>query len=132
MTERLLLVPITFLIFWLGYQGLNQFIIFRRKRFGLQIEGFKLGSPAIIYFSSINCYPCQTLQRPVISSLKRELKKQLQVIEIDVIEHPDLTRLWGVLSLPTTYLLDSKGIPQRVNHGVISAERLKKQLKSIG
>jgi thiol-disulfide isomerase/thioredoxin len=131
MIERLVLVPIIFVIVWLLLRGFNQLSVFRRKQFALQLEGFELGSPAILYFSSMDCLPCQTVQRPVISTLKSELKKHLQVIEIDAIEHPELTSLWGVISLPTTYLLDSKGIPQRVNHGVVSAERLRKQLDSI-
>jgi hypothetical protein len=45
--------------------------------------------------------------------------------------NPQAASLWGVLSLPTTYILDHQGQPREVNYGVASTEKLKKQLLSI-
>ncbi|HLE53485.1 MAG TPA: hypothetical protein VI755_15570, partial [Anaerolineales bacterium] len=38
---------------------------------------------------------------------------------------------WGVLSVPTTFIIDRRGRPRRVNHGVASAEKLFKQIEDV-
>jgi hypothetical protein len=53
------------------------------------------------------------------------------VIEIDASLQPELASQWGVVSVPTTFILDSQGQPKHVNHGLTSAEKLLKQLNEI-
>jgi len=36
-----------------------------------------------------------------------------------------------VLSVPTTFIIDSQGRPRRVNHGVASAEKLLNQIEEV-
>ncbi len=60
------------------------------------------------------------------------LKDDLQLIEIDVTIQPNLADAWGVLSLPTTFIIDSIGQPRGVNHGVAMEEKLLAQLEKIG
>ena len=55
-------------------------------------------------------------------------KGLLQVLEMDATQEPDLASSWGVLSVPTTFLIDSRGKLRHVNHGVASAEKLLTQL----
>jgi hypothetical protein len=43
-----------------------------------------------------------------------------------------LRNTWGVLSLPTTFIIDMKGHPRGVNHGATRAARLIDQLNAIG
>jgi hypothetical protein len=58
-------------------------------------------------------------------------KDRLQIIEINAYESPELAKEWGVLSVPTTFILDIQGTPRQVNHGVASAEKLLEQLEHI-
>jgi len=60
------------------------------------------------------------------------LKDDIQLIEIDVTDQPNLTDAWGVLSLPTTFIIDSIGKPRGMNHGVATEEKLIAQLEKIG
>jgi hypothetical protein len=53
------------------------------------------------------------------------------VIEIDATARPDLAKTWGVMSVPTTFLLDARGQARYVNNGVTRAEKLMEQLKSL-
>jgi hypothetical protein len=53
------------------------------------------------------------------------------VIEIDATDRPDLAKAWGVMSVPTTFLLDSHGEARFVNHGVTRAATLIRQVRSL-
>ena len=82
----------------------------------------------LVYFTTPTCAPCKTIQRPAIESLKKILGSALQVIEIDASERPDLASRWGVLSVPTTFIIDPRGEVRHVNHGVVRAEKLLLQI----
>ena len=86
--------------------------------------------PKVVYFTTPDCAPCRTVQRPAIQRLKQTLGEQLDVVEINAVEQPDLARQWGVLSVPTTFILDRQGKPLHVNHGVTQTDKLLKQVQS--
>jgi len=88
------------------------------------------GRPALLYFTTPDCAPCRTVQRPAVQKVKQQLGDALEVVEINAQDQPDMARAWGVLSVPTTFVLDRSGKPLHVNHGVTSAEKLLRQMKS--
>jgi thioredoxin-like negative regulator of GroEL len=89
------------------------------------------GIPAILYFTSPNCAPCQYRQKPALSRLQSEMGDGVQVIEVNALDHPDAVTRWGVLSVPTTFVLDEQGQPRDVNYGVVGADVLKRQLQRV-
>jgi thiol-disulfide isomerase/thioredoxin len=93
------------------------------------IPEFQKGMPTIVYFTTPTCAPCKTIQRPAIESIKRIMGEKLQVVEIDASEQTHIAKEWGVISVPTTYVLDAKGKPRHVNHGVAPASKLIQQLE---
>lgn len=95
------------------------------------LASMRRGIPAILYFTTPMCAPCKTQQRPALQRLVTELGDQVQVIEVNALEHPDAADRWGVLSVPTTFILDSRGRPREINHGVAGADKLKQQLLKI-
>ena len=50
-------------------------------------------------------------------------------LEVDVENQPDLASHWGVLSVPTTFIIDLEGRPRRVNHGVARETKLRQQIE---
>jgi thioredoxin 1 len=90
---------------------------------------YQAGLPAIVYFTTSTCQPCKTIQRPIIEQLKTSYGKWFQVIEIDVTQQPEIAREWGVMSVPTTFVIDVTGKPRYVNHGIATAEKLLQQLE---
>jgi len=114
-------------IYWL----VNRAILARARGKRLGLESIQPGTPAILYFTTPTCAPCKTVQRPALARLKERLGDCLQVIEVDASARPDLADYWGVLSVPTTFIIDSQGRPRRVNHGLAGAERLLKQIEDV-
>lgn len=94
------------------------------------LEAFVPGQPGILYFTTPDCVPCRTQQRPAFRKLTEDLGVKVQIIEIDATQRPNLADYWGVLSVPTTFIIDSTLQPRGINHGVASAEKLKKQIES--
>lgn len=113
------------------YQVLNLAILVRAKNKRLGLESIDLGLPAILYFTTPSCVPCKTVQRPALVRLRERLGNSIQVIEVDALARPEVADYWGVLSVPTTFIIDSRGRPRRVNHGVASAEKLQMQLDEV-
>jgi thiol-disulfide isomerase/thioredoxin len=103
-----------------------------RSRMHVQQDAFlPKGKPAIVYFTTPTCVPCKTVQRPALQHLQEQVGEGLQVVEIDATQQPEIARRWGVVSVPTTFIIDSQGDPRHVNHGVAPYEKLLKQLKDL-
>ena len=114
-------------LYWL----VNRILLARLRGKRLGLDSIRLGIPAILYFTTPGCAPCQTVQRPALQKVQALLGERLQVIEVDAEARPDLANYWGVLSVPTTFIIDARGEPRRVNHGVADADKLLKQLKEV-
>lgn len=93
------------------------------------LTGFKAGRPGILYFTADWCSACQLQQRPALHALQAQLGEELQIIQVDVEQQPNDAKRWGVMSLPTTYILNADGEATAVNYGVASTQKLKQQLE---
>lgn len=87
--------------------------------------------PVLVYFTTPDCVPCKTVQRPAIKRVVDVLGERLEVIEINAYEQPDLAKTWGVMSVPTTFVLDARGEARYVNNGVARAEKLLEQIQTL-
>lgn len=85
------------------------------------------GRPTIVYFTTPTCAPCRFQQTPILERLQAELA-ELQIVRVDATQDPDAARRWGVLSVPTLFVLNAQGQPGHVHNGVVDAETLKRQL----
>ncbi|MEW5867688.1 MAG: thioredoxin family protein [Chloroflexota bacterium] len=116
----------------LGLYGLgNRLILARAKGRALGLESARRGVPVLLYFTTPTCAPCKTVQRPAIQHILEQVGERMQVVEIDASNRPDIASHWGVMSVPTTFVIDAQGQPRHVNHGVAPAEKLLRQLNDI-
>lgn len=114
-------------IYWL----VNQRLLSRAKNNLSALLNPLPNKPVIVYFTTPDCAPCKTVQRPALEKLRSLLGEKLHVVEIDATERPDLAKTWGVMSVPTTFLLDSSGEARYVNNGVTRTEKLMEQFKNL-
>jgi thiol-disulfide isomerase/thioredoxin len=117
--------------------GLSAYWLFNQRLLG-RAQGRVFGlvdtlpnKPMIVYFTTPDCVPCKTIQRPALSTLLSLTGDGVQVFEIDATQRPDLAKQWGVMSVPTTFLLDARGEARYVNNGVTRVEKLMEQLQSL-
>jgi len=115
----------------LGYWLVNQRLLVRARNNIFTLFDQLPKKPVIVYFTTPDCAPCKTVQRPALNQVSKLFGEKLQVIEIDATERPDLAKIWGVMSVPTTFLLDAHGEARYVNNGVARAEKLMQQIQTL-
>ncbi|HXQ32652.1 MAG TPA: thioredoxin family protein [Anaerolineales bacterium] len=114
-----------------AYWLVNQHLLVRAKNNIFTLFKKLPNKPVIVYFTTPDCVPCRTVQRPALDQIRKLLGEKLQVIEIDASERPDLAQRWGVMSVPTTFLLDARGEARYVNNGVARVEKLMEQVQTL-
>ena len=114
-------------VYWL----INQRLLVRAKSNVFTLFESLPKKPVLVYFTTPDCAPCKTVQRPAIDQVINLLGEKLQVVEIDAYERPDLAKVWGVMSVPTTFLLDAYGEARYVNNGVARASKLMEQIGTL-
>ena len=82
----------------------------------------------ILAFSSDDCRPCHTLQKPALERLLAQRPDALTVAYIDAPSSPELTQRFQVLTVPTTVVLDDAGKPHAINYGFATTEKLSAQV----
>jgi thiol-disulfide isomerase/thioredoxin len=131
--EILLRFGLALVIIGLGafaYWLTNQWLLVRARHNILTLFSKLPEKPVLVYFTTPDCAPCKTVQRPAIERVSNLLGEKLHVVEIDASEQPDVAKTWGVMSVPTTFVLDASGEARYVNNGVARAEKLLEQIQT--
>ncbi|MGE5776993.1 MAG: thioredoxin family protein [Chloroflexota bacterium] len=114
-----------------AYWLLNQRLLTRAQNNVFTLFNKLPDKPVLVYFTTPDCAPCKTVQRPAIERVSRLLDGKLEVVEIDAYEQPDLAKTWGVMSVPTTFVIDQRGEARYINNGVARAEKLLEQIQTL-
>ncbi len=83
--------------------------------------------PTIVYFTTPMCAICRSTQRPAFDRLQAKMEA-INIVKVDSTENPDGAKRWGVISVPTTFVLDHNGKPDKVNNGFVDENKLLTQL----
>jgi thiol-disulfide isomerase/thioredoxin len=127
MIERLALALILMLVGLVAYRLWTV----RQKRAAPSdplLSSLQPGIPAVVYFTTPNCLPCKTVQAPALARLETDLG--VQVVRVDATEQPETAARWGVLTAPTTFIIDGRGQTSAVNNGVADFHTLKRQIQA--
>jgi thioredoxin 1 len=129
MIERLVIVLLLGILGLLAYQGVLRGQKRRAKTASQEMKSLEFNIPTIVYFTTPSCGPCILQQTPILKQLQADLgEDQLRLIKIDAQAEPETAAQWGVLSVPTVFILDDAGEPRQVFNGVVGIDRLKQEL----
>src|SRR5207249_11095800 len=56
--------------------------------------------PLVLAFSTPDCVPCQSIQKPALEELQRRSQDRVKIREVDVLTRPERAGRFGVLSVP--------------------------------
>ncbi len=87
--------------------------------------------PTILYFTTAACTQCKYQQTPTLERLSKAWGDTVHVLRLDAFEYDDLAHHLGIMTAPTTVVLDSQQRLQDINHGVATADHLQSQLRPI-
>ncbi len=90
--------------------------------------GVHTGETTVLHFSAEWCGPCAAVRR-VVRQVLDGADGPVE-LEVDIDAHPDLARTMGVLSLPTTFVLDGDLTEIARIAGVPKAEALRSALQN--
>ena len=99
----------------------------RRRASGVDSQAAE--GPRVLYFRSDHCTSCET-QAELFAQLDAETRKLIERVDVDA--EPDRAEEYGVLTLPTTLIIDPEGEVQQINYGVVKPDKLRKQLAKAG
>lgn len=81
----------------------------------------------VLAFTTPDCIPCKTVQRPALEALERQFPGRVVSREVDALDVPDLARRFGILTVPSTVVIGANGEVRAINHGTATADRLAAQ-----
>ena len=94
-------------------------------------EALSNGKPTLAEFGSTTCVSCK-MMKIVLDDLAVEYEGKVNVVIIDVYEHRDLARQYGIMSIPTQIFFDSNGNLLMEHIGILSEETIIANLNDMG
>lgn len=85
--------------------------------------------PTVLYFTGAHCAQCRLQQTPILAQLTAVAPVHLHTI--DAVQEEQVARFYGVMTVPTTVLLDHAHTPKAVNHGLASLPQLRQQVAEL-
>ena len=136
MTDRILLLTIGVVLFALGVWAWRIFVAWRLVRLAqadLPMPSQPVGDderPRLLYFTAEWCAQCKLTQTPILAQLAELTGVPVQTV--DAVAEEALARHFGVMTVPTTVVLDRGRKPVAVNYGLASLQKLQEQIASVG
>jgi hypothetical protein len=89
------------------------------------------GRPAVVAFTLPGCAECRARQAPALEQLRAGRGGTVAVATLPADAHPAVVERLGILTVPSTAVLDADGQVRFLNHGFADAARLAAQLDSV-
>ena len=85
--------------------------------------------PALLYFTTESCAQCRFQQAPILAELIEQGTPPIH--QLDALEHESLAQHYGIMTVPSTVLLDTAQRPVAINHGLATLSTLRAQIGSL-
>ncbi len=94
-------------------------------------EALKSGKPTVLDLGAGTCIPCK-MMKPIFEELEKEYKGRANIILLEISDHRDLARKYGVRVMPTQIFIDTEGNVYWRHEGFLSKDAIIKKLKEMG
>lgn len=125
----LLAIALGLVVVWLALQWRSQ--RFHRND-AADLLPLRPDRPLILAFSTPDCVPCRTVQKPAIEELRRRYPGRVDVRDVDATVEPRLAERFGILTVPSTVVIGEGGVVLAINNGIAGWQRLAGQLRLNG
>lgn len=125
----LMLVTVGLATAWLALRGRSRLI---RQNGAVDLVMQSSGFPIVLAFSTQDCTPCKTVQKPALDELLGRFPGRLTVRDVDASAEPGLARRFGILTVPSTVVIGGNGAVVAINQGPTGWEKLASQLHLNG
>jgi thioredoxin 1 len=89
------------------------------------------GLPTLAEFGRGVCVPCKAM-KPILEELATEYEGKWNIVIVEIDDHMDQTRQYGIMVIPTQIFFDSKGNEVIRHMGFWPKEEIIAQLKKMG
>jgi len=94
-------------------------------------QALSSGLPTLAEFGRGVCVPCKAM-KPILEELATEYEGKLNVVIVEIDDHMDQTRQYGIMVIPTQIVFDSEGKEITRHVGFWAKEEIITQLKKMG
>jgi thioredoxin 1 len=88
------------------------------------------GKPTLAEFGWRTCIPCKQM-KPILEELAVEYQDKLNVVIVEVYEHEEMTRQYGIMAIPTQIIFDRNGKELTRHIGFWAKKEIVTQLKKM-
>ena len=94
-------------------------------------QALSSGLPTLAEFGRGICVPCKAM-KPILEELATEYEGKLNVVIVEIDDHMDQAREYGIMAIPTQIFFDSSGNEVTRHMGFWPKEEIIAQLKKMG
>lgn len=87
------------------------------------------GRPAVLYFTAAGCTQCKFQQSPVLERFAADTG--IAVHTVDALSQAEIAEFYGIMTVPTTIVLDRQRRPVAINPGLAPLQKLRQQIESL-
>jgi len=128
--ERIIITGLLVLISTGGFVALKQWHMGRLNKETAVSPLTSFATPTLLYFRSDSCAVCPAQGR-YVEQVAGMWNGRLAIHKIDADSEPQTAQQYGVMTLPTTILVDDSGAVYDVNYGLTNAHKLNKQVERV-
>lgn len=94
-------------------------------------QALSTGLPTLAEFGRGICVPCKAM-KPILEELANEYSGKLNVVIVEIDDHMEQAREYGIMAIPTQIFFDSSGREITRHMGFYAKDDIIAQLKEIG
>lgn len=94
-------------------------------------QALSTGLPTVAEFGRGICVPCKAM-KPILEELANEYSGKLNVVIVEIDDHMEQAREYGIMAIPTQIFFDSSGREITRHMGFYAKDDIIAQLKEIG